>query len=120
MREWQHRPLEPFYPVIYIDALVAKVRDGSAVRNKAVNIAVGIDTDGAKHVLGIWVAAAEGAKAWAQALAQLRNRGLEEVLFVLLRRAGRAGRGDHRDLAGHHGADLHGAPDPPQPGVCVL
>jgi putative transposase len=82
MREWQHRPLEPFYPVIYIDALVAKVRDGSAVRNKAVNIAVGIDIDGAKHVLGIWVAASEGAKAWAQVLAQLRNRGLEEVLFV--------------------------------------
>ena len=82
MREWQHRPLEPFYPVIYIDALVAKVRDGAAVRNKAVNIAVGIDDTGAKRVLGIWVAAAEGAKAWAQALAQLRNRGLEEVLFV--------------------------------------
>ena len=81
MREWQHRPLEPFYPVIYVDALVAKVRDGSAVRNKAVNLAVGIDTDGAKHVLGIWVAAAEGAKAQSQALAQLRNRGLEEVLF---------------------------------------
>jgi putative transposase len=82
MREWQHRPLEPFYPVLYIDALVAKVREGSAVRNKAVNIAVGIDPDGVKHVLGIWVAAAEGAKAWAQALAQLRNRGLAEVLFV--------------------------------------
>ena len=82
MREWQHRPLELFYPVIYIDALVAKVRDGSAVRNKAVNIAVGIDDTGAKRVLGIWVASAEGAKAWAQALAQLRNRGLEEVLFV--------------------------------------
>ena len=82
MREWQHRPLEPFYPVIYIDALVAKIRDGAAVRNKAVNIAVGIDDGGAKWVLGIWVAPAEGAKAWAQALAQLRNRGLEEVLFV--------------------------------------
>jgi putative transposase len=82
MREWQHRPLEPFYPVVYIDALVAKVRDGSAVRNKAVNIAVGIDAEGAKQVLGIWVAAAEGAKAWAQALAQLRNRGLEEVVIV--------------------------------------
>ena len=82
MREWQHRPLEPFYPVVYVDALVAKVRDGSAVRNKAVNIAVGIDDSGAKRVLGIWVAPAEGAKAWAQALAQLRNRGLEEVLFV--------------------------------------
>ena len=82
MREWQHRPLEPFYPVIYVDALVAKVRDGSAVRNKAVNLAVGIDTDGCKRVLGIWVSPGEGAKAWAQALAQLRNRGLEEVLFV--------------------------------------
>jgi putative transposase len=82
MREWQSRPLEDFYPVIYVDALIAKVRDGSAVRNKAVNIAVGIDADGAKHVLGIWVASAEGSKAWAQALAQLRNRGLEQVLFV--------------------------------------
>lgn len=82
MREWQHRPLEPFYPVIYVDALVAKVRDGSAVRNKAVNLAVGIDADGAKRVLWIWVAPGEGAKTWAQALAQLRNRGLEEVLFV--------------------------------------
>jgi putative transposase len=82
MREWQHRPLEPFYPVIYVDALVAKVRDGAAVRNKALNIAVGVDVDGAKHVLGIWVAPGEGAKAWAQALAQLRNRGLEEVLFA--------------------------------------
>jgi putative transposase len=82
MREWQSRPLEPFCPVLYIDALMARVRDGSAVRNKAVNIAVGIDPEGCKHVLGIWVATAEGAKAWAQALAQLRNRGLEEVLFV--------------------------------------
>ena len=61
--------------MIYIDALVAKVRDGAAVRNKAVNIAVGIDDTGAKRVLGIWVAAAEGAKAWAQALAQLAQPG---------------------------------------------
>lgn len=83
MREWQHRPLDPFYSVLYIDALIAKVRDGSAVRNKAVNIAVvGIDADGCKHVLGIWVASAEGSKAQSPALAQLRNRGLEEVLFV--------------------------------------
>jgi putative transposase len=82
MREWQYRPLEPFYPVIYIDALVAKVRDGPAVRNKAVNIAVGTGGTGARRVPGVWVAPAEGAKAWAQALAQLRNRGLGEVLFA--------------------------------------
>ena len=120
MREWQHRALEPFYPVIYIDALVAKVRDGAAVRNKAVNIAVGIDDTGAKRVLGIWVASAEGAKAWAQALAQLRNRGLEEVLFVCC--DGLSGLGEEitGDLAGHDGADLHGAPDPAEPELRVL
>ncbi len=82
MRAWQSRPLEAIYPIVYIDALVAKVKDGGAVRNKAVNIAVGIDCEGIKHVLGIWVAPAEGAKAWAQALAQMRNRGLEDVLIV--------------------------------------
>lgn len=82
MRAWQARPLDAVYPVTYIDALVAKVRDGGAVRNKAVNIAVGVDCDGVKHVLGIWVAPAEGAKAWAAALAQMRNRGLDDVLIV--------------------------------------
>ena len=110
--EWRRRPLELFYPVIYIDALVAKVRDGSAVdENKAVNIAVGIDDCGAKRVLGIWVASAEGAKAWAQALAQLRRPGPGGSPVRLLRRAERPGRGDHGDVAGRHGADLRGAPD---------
>ncbi len=52
---WQQRPLEAFYPVIYLDALVVKVRDGAHVRNKAAHIAVGVDMDGIKHVLGIWV-----------------------------------------------------------------
>jgi putative transposase len=81
VRSWQSRPLDSVYPVVYVDALMAKVRDGGSVRNKAVNIAVGIDTGGIKHVLGIWVAAAEGAKAWAQALAQMRNRGVEDVII---------------------------------------
>ncbi|HEU5416697.1 MAG TPA: IS256 family transposase [Streptosporangiaceae bacterium] len=81
MRAWQARPLDVIYPVVYVDALVAKVKDGGAVRNKAVNIAVGIDCEGVKHVLGIWVAAAEGAKAWAAAFAQLRNRGLADIII---------------------------------------
>jgi putative transposase len=81
MRAWQSRPLEAIYPVAYVDALVAKVRDGGAVRNKAVNIAVGIDCEGVKHVLGIWVAPAEGAKAWAAAFAQMRNRGLADIII---------------------------------------
>jgi putative transposase len=81
VRAWQTRPLDAVYPVVFVDALVAKVRDGGSVRNKAVNIAVGVDCEGAKHVLGIWVGSAEGAKSWAQAIAQMRNRGLEDVII---------------------------------------
>lgn len=81
MRAWQARPLEAVYPVVWIDAMMARVRDGQSVRSKAVNIAVGADCEGTRHVLGIWVAPEEGAKTWAQALAQLRNRGLEDVII---------------------------------------
>ncbi len=79
---WQSRPLEAFYPVVYLDALVVKVRDGAHVANRAAHIAVGVDTDGVKHVLGIWVQAVEGAKFWASVCAQLANRGVKDVLIV--------------------------------------
>ncbi len=82
MLAWQQRPLEAFYPVIYLDALIIKIRDGAHVRNKAAHIAVGVDMDGIKHVLGIWIQAAEGAKFWAGVCAQLANRGLHDVLIV--------------------------------------
>ena len=70
------------YPIIYLDALIVKVRDGHQVRNKAAHIAVGVDTDGVKHVLGIWVQASEGAKFWAGVCAELANRGVRDVLIV--------------------------------------
>jgi len=79
---WQTRPLEALYPVIYLDAIVVKIRDGGHVRNKAAHIAVGVDLDGIKHVLGIWVQAAEGAKFWASVCAELANRGVRDVLIV--------------------------------------
>ena len=79
---WQSRPLEALYPVIYLDAIVVKVRDGGHVRNKAAHIAVGVDTDGVKHVLGIWVQTTEGAKFWASVCAELANRGVRDVLIV--------------------------------------
>lgn len=82
VKAWQHRPLEEIYPIIYLDALVVKVRDGHAVRNRAAHIAVGVDLDGVKHVLGIWVQAAEGAKFWAGVCAELRNRGVKDTLIV--------------------------------------
>ncbi len=82
VKAWQCRPLEEIYPIIYLDALVVKVRDGHQVRNKAAHIAVGVDLDGVKHVLGIWVQANEGAKFWAGVCAELRNRGVRDVLIV--------------------------------------
>jgi transposase-like protein len=79
---WQQRPLDPFYPVIYLDAIVVKVRNGAHVVNKAAHIAVGVDMDGVKHVLGIWLQTAEGAKFWAGVCADLANRGIRDVLIV--------------------------------------
>jgi putative transposase len=82
VKAWQHRPLDEIYPIIYMDALVVRVRDGHQVRNKAAHIAVGVDLDGVKHVLGIWVQPSEGAKFWAGVCAELRNRGVRDVLIV--------------------------------------
>jgi hypothetical protein len=82
VKAWQSRPLDPIYPITYLDALWVKVRDNHAVRNKAAHIAVGVDTDGIKHVLGIWVQSVEGAKFWLGVLAELRNRGVVDVLIV--------------------------------------
>ena len=82
VKAWQARPLEEVYPIVYLDALVVKVRDGHQVRNKAAHLAVGVDTDGVKHVLGIWVQSAEGAKFWAGVCAELANRGVRDILIA--------------------------------------
>ena len=107
---WQPRPLEAFYPVIYLDALVVKVRDGAHVTNRSAHIAVGVDMDGIKHVLGIWVQATEGAKFWAgvcAATGQPRHQGRAD------RRAatGSPGCPKRSRRPGHgHGANLIYAP----------
>ncbi|MFC6706508.1 IS256 family transposase [Flexivirga alba] len=82
VKAWQSRPLEPFYPVIYLDALMINIRDGGHVSRRAAHVAVGVDIDGVKHVLGIWIQAAEGAKFWAGVCAQLANRGVKDVLII--------------------------------------
>ena len=80
--EWQNRPLDAFYAILYIDALMVKIRDGGGVDNRAAYLVTGVDADGFKHVLGIWLAASEGARFWGGVLAELRNRGIRDVLFV--------------------------------------
>jgi len=82
VKAWQTRPLDEVYPIVYIDALMVKIRDGSTVRNKACYLAIGVDCDGVKHVLGIWVQPTEGAKFWMQVCTELRNRGVRDVLIA--------------------------------------
>ena len=120
VKAWQTRPLEELYPIIYLVALVVKVRDGHQVRNKAAHIAIGVDLDGIKHVLGIWVQATEGAKFWAGVCAELVNRGIRDVLIACVDGLTGHHRSDRSDLAPNNRADLCGAPDPGLDAVRVL
>jgi putative transposase len=81
VRTWQNRPLERLYPVVFLDALFVKMREGGQVANRAVYVALGVNVEGEKEVLGLWVADSEGAKFWLQVLTELNNRGVEDVLF---------------------------------------
>ncbi|MDX2358167.1 IS256 family transposase [Dietzia sp. PP-33] len=79
---WQSRPLETVYPIVYIDAIWLKIRDGGVVANKACHVAVGVDLEGRKQVLGLWLGATEGAKFWANVLTEIRNRGAKDILIL--------------------------------------
>lgn len=83
LREWQNRPLDPTYPILYLDAIVVKVRSDGQVRNRPVYIALAVDLDGRKQVLGLWLGSGnEGAKYWLAVLTELKNRGVTDVLIV--------------------------------------
>ncbi len=82
LRAWQSRPLDAVYPILYLDAIVVKVRDDHMVTNKAVHIALGVDVEGRKQVLGMWLQRDEGAKFWLGVLSELKNRGVTDVLIV--------------------------------------
>ena len=82
VKAWQNRPLEEVYPILYLDALQFKVRDGAHVRNKAIYVAIGVKLNGLKEVLGLWVAQTEGAKFWLQVMTELKNRGVNDVFIA--------------------------------------
>ncbi len=83
LREWQQRPLDEMYPIMYLDAIVVKVRTDGHVRNRPVYIALAVDVEGRKHVLGLWLGKGdEGSKFWLSVLTELHNRGLDDVLIV--------------------------------------
>ena len=79
---WQSRPVDPVYPILYIDAIRIKIRDGGMVANKAAHVVIGVDVDGIKQVLGVWIQQTEGATFWHGVLTELRNRGCRDALFV--------------------------------------
>ncbi|HDR2860278.1 TPA: IS256 family transposase [Enterobacter asburiae] len=80
--EWQNRQLDALYPIVYMDCIVVKVRQNSSVINKAVFLALGINTEGQKELLGMWLAENEGAKFWLSVLTELKNRGLQDILIA--------------------------------------
>ena len=82
VRSWQNRPVEEVYPILFVDGIRIKVRDSGVVTNRVAHLVVGVDVEGFKHVLGIWVQAGEGAKFWLNVFTELRNRGLKDALIV--------------------------------------
>jgi putative transposase len=82
--EWQNRPLDALYPVIFFDAIRVKVRDEGTVRNKALYVALGIRPDGVKEILGLWMEQTEGAKFWLRVMNELKHRGVEDLLIAVV------------------------------------
>ncbi len=79
---WQARPLDPVYPIVYFDALQVKIRTDGTVANQAVYLALGVNMDGEKELLGLWMAQNEGAKFWLGVLNELKNRGVEDLFIA--------------------------------------
>lgn len=83
LREWQNRPLDAVYPIVYIDALVVKVRTQGVVTNRPAYLAIGVDVEGRKHIFGVWLGdGGEGSRFWGSVLTEIKNRGVDDVLFV--------------------------------------
>ena len=79
---WQARPIEPIYPIVYMDCIRVKIRQDKRVINKAIYLALGVNVEGHKELLGLWIAENEGAKFWLSVLTELQNRGLKDILIA--------------------------------------
>jgi len=84
VRDWQSRPLETIYPIVFFDALRVKIRDEGLVKNKAVYVVLGIKPSGEKEVLGLWIEQTEGAKFWLKVMNDLKNRGVQDILIAVV------------------------------------
>ncbi len=82
VKEWQNRPLDAVYPVVYLDAMHFKIRTGGRVTSRAVYLALGINMEGNKELLGLWIGESEGAKFWLGILTELKSRGVQDILIA--------------------------------------
>ena len=82
VKAWRNRSLEAIWPIVYLDAIVLPIRDGGVVKRKSMYIAIGINRDGLKEVLGMWIEQTEGANFWREILTQLKARGVEDILIA--------------------------------------
>jgi len=82
VKEWQDRPLDSIYPILYLDGLVVKVKEEGHIINKCVYLAIGINMQGTKDLLGIWIEETEGAKFWLKVITELKNRGIKDILIA--------------------------------------
>jgi hypothetical protein len=83
VREWRNRPLDAVYPVVFFDALRVKIRDESVVKNKPVYLALALNCEGQKHVLGIWIEQTEAAKFWWRVMNEFKTRGVDDIIFAV-------------------------------------
>jgi len=79
---WQNRPLDDVYPIVYLDAMVVKIKENNQITNKALYLALGVNMDGNKEILGMWIAKNEGAKFWLSVITELKNRGIEQIYIA--------------------------------------
>lgn len=84
VREWQNRPLDPVYPVMFFDAIMVKSRENGKTENRAVYLALGINMEGRKELLGMWIADTEGAKFWLNVITEIKNRGVDDILIACI------------------------------------
>lgn len=111
MAEWQGRPLDPVYPVVFIDCIHVKIRDGQ-VANRPIYIALAVTVDGNRDILGLWAGdGGEGAKYWQQVLTEIKNRGVEDVLMLVCDGLKHLPESCQRGVAGHDRSDVHRASD---------
>jgi putative transposase len=82
IKEWQSRPLDEVYPILYVDGIRLRIKDNGVVTTKVAYLAIGVDVEGRKHALGCWIQDTEGAKFWAKVLADLKNRGVRDILIA--------------------------------------